>query len=367
MTDIVIALDSFKGTCSAFDAVAAVSRGWVRQRPHDTIHAIPFADGGEGTLDLYRTLVPSALIHTVADVDGPPIEWLDLGNNHAVIELARVCGLAYTGTHDPEGASTWRLGLALRDAILAGATEITIALGGSGSTDGGAGILAGVGARLLDSGGRPVADGNIGLADATSVDWTDSIVNDAHTITILTDVTNPLLGVRGSAHVFGPQKGASASQVQSMDKRLGSFARLFPDIDPTTPGSGAAGGAAFGLRALGGTIRAGAETVAAMLGIPDLIASADLVILGEGRFDSQSLNGKAVGVLAEIARTSETTAWLIAGTAESGERYFAQVRTLATLAPSLDSAMAEPERWLEQAGHELACIFDAADEQSTRV
>lgn len=366
MTDVVVALDSFKGTCTASDAVDAVARGWLRERPADTVHKIPFADGGEGTFDLYRAVIPTAKIRTVPEVDGPPIEWLDLGGNAALVELARVCGLSYTGTHDPESASTERLGLALRDAIQSGATRITVALGGSGSTDGGAGILSGVGVRLLDSNGLDVSVGNIGLDDVVTIDWSGSVVTDDLNITILTDVTNPLLGAHGAAHVFGPQKGATPSQVRAMDERLTAFAHLVPVVDPTTPGAGAAGGSAFGLLALGGTIRPGAETVATMLGIPNLIQSADLVILGEGRFDSQSLDGKAVGVLAAIARQSQTPAWLIAGAAVDAELYFQQVRTLVDLAPTLESALNEPQWWLEHAGRGLASVLDPPSGSQTR-
>jgi glycerate kinase len=214
---------------------------------------------------------------------------------------------------------------------------------------------------LLDDNGLDVADGNLGVGNVVTVDQSTATLPPSTVITILTDVTNPLYGPRGAASVFGPQKGATAQQVSQMDGRLVSFARCFPELDPATPGAGAAGGAAFGLLALGGTIRPGAQTVADMLDVGPLIASADLVILGEGRFDSQSLDGKAVGVLVAMAKAADIPAWLVAGAVEGAEEHFPQARALAELAPSLDSAMSEPQRWLARAGQELALVYDRGD------
>jgi glycerate kinase len=359
MARIVIALDSFKGTCSAVDAVAALAHGWNSARPKDIVLTVPFADGGEGTLDCYRAAIPQSTLEVVLENEAePPIEWLNLGDGRAVVELARICGLGFTGTKSPETASTRRVGIAIDAAVRAGCGQIIVALGGSGSTDGGAGILVELGVLLLDDNGIAVADGNLGIGDVVAVDQSAAKLPPSTTLTMLTDVTNPLCGPRGAARVFGPQKGATAQQVSRMDNRLASFARCFPELDPSTPGAGAAGGAAFGLLALGGTIQPGAQTVADMLNVGALIASADLVILGEGRFDSQSLDGKAVGVLSAMARAADIPAWLVAGAVEDAETHFPQIRELATLAPTLDSAMAEPQHWLDRAGQELALAFE---------
>jgi glycerate kinase len=368
MARIVVALDSFKGTCPAVDAVAALTQGWHSVRPHDSVVTVPFADGGEGTLDCYRAVIPHSTFELVPGNEiEQPIEWLNLGDGRAVVELARICGLGFTGTESPETASTRRVGIAIDAAVRAGCGHIIVALGGSGSTDGGAGILVELGVRLLDDNGLDVADGNLGAGDVVTVDQSTATLPPSTVITILTDVTNPLYGQRGAAHVFGPQKGATAQQASQMDDRLASFARCFPELDPATPGAGAAGGAAFGLLALGGTISPGAQTVADMLDVGPLIASADLVILGEGRFDSQSLDGKAVGVLVAMANAADIPAWLVAGAAEDAEKYFPQSRALATLAPTLESALAEPKRWLARAGQELAQVYDQSDQipQST--
>jgi glycerate kinase len=366
MARIVIAMDSFKGTCSAVDAVAAVTHGWHSIRPNDTVVTVPFADGGEGTLDCYRAVIPDSTLEVVfGNETEPPIDWLNLRDGRAVVELARICGLGYTGTESPETASTRRVGIAIDAAFRAGCGHVIVALGGSGSTDGGAGILVELGVRLLDDNGIDVADGNLGAGDVVTVDQSGTRIPPSTTITILTDVTNPLCGPRGAAQVFGPQKGATAQQVSRMDDRLASFARCFPELDPATPGAGAAGGAAFGLLALGGSIRPGAQTVADMLGVNTLIASADLVILGEGRFDSQSLDGKAVGVLLAMANAAGIPAWLVAGAVEDAEKHFSQIRALAELAPTLDSALAEPQRWLAQAGQELAHVFERNSQPAT--
>jgi glycerate kinase len=359
MAQIVIALDTFKGTCSAVDAVSALTHGWLSVRPNDTVLTVPFADGGEGTLDCYRAVLPHSTFEVEPGNEAePPIEWLNLGDGRAVVELARICGLGYTGTKSPETASTRRVGIAIDAAVRAGCRHVIVALGGSGSTDGGAGILVELGVRLVDDNGIAVADGNLGIGDVVTVDQSAVKLPPSTTLTILTDVTNPLFGPHGAAHVFGPQKGATARQISRMDDRLASFARCFPELDPTTPGAGAAGGAAFGLLALGGTIQPGAQTVADMLELGALMASADLVILGEGRFDFQSLNGKAVGVLLGMATAADIPAWLVAGAVEDAEKHFPQIRALAELAPTLDSALAEPQRWLARAGQELALVFD---------
>jgi glycerate kinase len=344
------------------DAVAAFTQGWHSVRPKDTVVAVPFADGGEGTLDCYRAVIPQSTLERVTGNETePPIEWLNLGDGRAVVELARICGLGFTGTESPETASTRRVGIAIDAAVRAGCGHVIVALGGSGSTDGGSGILVELGVRLLDDNGLDVTDGNLGVGDVVTVDQSTATLPPSTVITILTDVTNPLYGPRGAARVFGPQKGATAQQVSQMDDRLVSFARCFPGLDPATPGAGAAGGAAFGLLALGGTIRPGAQTVADMLDVGPLIASADLVILGEGRFDSQSLDGKAVGVLVAMAKAADIPAWLVAGAVEGAEEHFPQARALAELAPSLDSAMSEPQRWLARAGQELALVYDRGD------
>ena len=366
MARIVIVLDSFKGTCSAVDAVAAFSHGWHSARPMDNVLTVPFADGGEGTLDCYRAVMPHSTLEVVpSNETESPIEWLNLGDGRAVVELARICGLAYTGTESPETASTRRVGIAIDAAVRAGCRHVIVALGGSGSTDGGAGILVELGVRLLDENGIDVADGNFGLGDVATVDHSAAKLPPSTTITILTDVTNPLYGPHGAARVFGPQKGATAQLVSQMEERLVSFARCFPELNPETPGAGAAGGAAFGLLALGGTIRPGAQTVAEMLEVGALMATADLVILGEGRFDAQSLDGKAVGVLLAMANAADIPAWLVAGEVEDAQAHFTQIRALATMATTLDSAMGEPERWLARAGQEMALIFDQNSQSAT--
>jgi glycerate kinase len=225
--------------------------------------------------------------------------------------------------------------------------------------------LVELGVRLLDENGIDVADGNFGLGDVATVDDSAATLPPSTTITILTDVTNPLYGPHGAARVFGPQKGATAQLVSQMEERLVSFARCFPELNPETPGAGAAGGAAFGLLALGGTIRPGAQTVAEMLEVGALMATADLVILGEGRFDAQSLDGKAVGVLLAMANAADIPAWLVAGEVEDAQAHFTQIRALATMATTLDSAMGEPERWLARAGQEMALIFDQNSQSAT--
>ena len=337
---VVVAPDSFKGSISARDAATAISAGWRSVRPGDEVVELPQADGGEGTLDAIEAAIPDAVRRQAGMVTGPdgrpvPGEWLELPNGTAVVELAQCCGLALMERLDPLGATTRGLGEVITAALDAGAPRLVIALGGSASTDGGAGALAALGARPAPSGG----------------------------VTLLTDVTAPLLGPHGAAAVFGPQKGATPSDVAALEARLRDWAARF-DADPSTPGSGAAGGTAFGfLAAWNAHIEPGAPAIAELTGLTRAVAAADILITGEGAFDATSSTGKVTGHALRLAGENGPRVVVIAGRVATEPRFPAGRRaasiSLVDLAGSSAAAMADPARWLTAAGARAAAQLDA--------
>ena len=362
---IVIAPDSFKGSLSARAVADAIAAGWRSVAPDDTLTLIPQADGGEGTIDAIEAAVAGSVRRSAGLVTGPdgrptPGEWLELPSGAAVVELAQSSGLPLMQTPDAHGATTRGLGEVIRAALEAGATSLVIGLGGSASTDGGAGALAALGLRLTDASGAPLPDGGAALADVAGVDRSDLLPAPAGGVTLLSDVTAPLLGPTGAAAVFGPQKGASAVDVATLDAALSRFAGALGG-DPDLPGSGAAGGTGFGFSAAwGATLESGADYLAVLSGLGAAIDGADVLILGEGRFDSQSLGGKVVGQLLQRAEERAVRPGVIAGQVTAtavvnGERVW--TTALVDLAGSVEAAIAEPERWLREAGAAAARHF----------
>jgi glycerate kinase len=364
---IVIAPDSFKGSLSAREVADAIADGWRSVRPDDELVLVPQADGGEGTLDAVEAAVRGAVRRDAGDVtapDGRPTrgEWLELPGGVAVIELAQSSGLPLMHSLDPMGATTRGLGEVIRAALDAGATSLVIGLGGSASTDGGAGALAALGLGLSDAAGSPLPDGGAALAALGAVDLTTLRAAPAGGVLLLSDVTAPLLGPAGAAAVFGPQKGATPEQVRELDAALARFAELLGG-DSGQPGTGAAGGTGYGFAAAwGADIRSGADHLAGLSGLGDAIGRADVLLLGEGRFDSQSLGGKVVGQLLGRAEAAGVRAGVIAGQvaaeAVMGGRPV-WTRALVDLAGSVERAIAEPQTWLRAAGAEAARHFGA--------
>ena len=343
---IVVAPDSFKGSATAIEVARAIAEGWSSVRDADDLVLLPQADGGEGTLDAVESAVPGAVRRSAGTVSGPdgrptPGVWLDLPHGIALVELAAVSGLPLMHAPDALAASTRGLGETIAAALDAGAAELWLALGGSASTDGGAGALSALGLRLLDAEGRDLPDGApIGLAELDR----SRLREHPRRVRLLTDVTSPLLGATGAAAVFGPQKGATPHQVVELDAALARFAAL---LGPGSgnPGAGAAGGTAYGfIAAWGADVESGADAVARLTGLDEALASADLVVTGEGRFDATSHEGKVVG---RVLRSASAPVLVIAG--QLGvpvERAVA----LDELAGSAREAMERPLHWLRVAG-----------------
>ncbi|AMB59814.1 glycerate kinase [Microterricola viridarii] len=360
---VVIAPDSFKGTLSAADAARAIAAGWASVRPADELRLLPMADGGEGTLDAFALALPGGIRMPVT-VQGPDnesvqAEWLLLPGTPgspggtAVVELANTSGITLLDPLRPLDAHTLGFGQAIAAALDHGVHRLLLALGGSSSSDGGAGALTALGAYFTDATGRPVRLGNRGLGQLARVRLETLRALPPGGAQILSDVSNPLLGPLGAAAVFGPQKGASPEQVEGIESGLRRLARLLPG-GAELPGAGAAGGTGFGLLHWGATITPGASAVGQAMGVPQAVAAASVVITGEGRFDSQSAAGKVPSYLAGLAADAGIPALLVAGAIEAPTVDFADALSLGEVAGSPGAALAEPDRWLRASGARLA-------------
>ena len=366
---VVVAPDSFKGSVGATAAAAAIARGWSSVRPGDEMRTVPLADGGEGTLEVIAAAVPGSVVHEVPGCTGPdgrPVvgRWLSLPGGAALVELAQVSGIALMGRLDPLGASTYGLGEVIAAALDSGARSLTIALGGSASTDGGAGALSALGLVLRDAEGQVLTGGGGALSRLASIDRSGLRPPPPGGVTVLTDVTNPLLGTTGAARVYAPQKGASTRDVVTLEAGLTRFAELLGG-DRDVAGAGAAGGTGYGfVRAWAAAVVPGAAHITTLVGLPDLLRDADVLVTGEGRVDATSLHGKVVGELLRLAQESGMDT-------DTGDRLRVAVVAGAIPDPSpLDDlgvwhcalldlsdesqAMAEPERWLAHAGARAA-------------
>ena len=354
---VVIAPDSFKGSADARAAARAISAGWLLERPQDEVLCLPMADGGEGTLDTIESVVGSSVRMpvTVQGPDGRGVDawWLLLADGIGVVELAQTSGIGLMGSLQPLDAHTFGFGQAIADALAHNVRRLVLTLGGSASTDGGTGALAALGARFLTASGDAIALGGRGLGELDRVDLSMLPPLPPDGVVVLTDVSNPLCGDRGAAAVFGPQKGATPRDVQVLNQGLERFA-LLCDGDPERPGAGAAGGTAFGLQVWGATSLSGAEFVACAVGLPAALASADLVITGEGRYDGQSAGGKVPSVVIQLARDARVPVALVAGEIQVDGQEFVDTVALTDLAGSRAAALAEPERFLTEAGRRLA-------------
>jgi glycerate kinase len=353
---VVVAPDSFKGSLDAAPAASAIGSGWRAVRPLDDVRLLPQADGGEGTLDAIASAMPASRLMDVGPVSGPdgrPVEghWLLLPDGTAVVELALSSGLPLMRSLDPLGATTRGLGEVLAAALAADATSLLIGLGGSASTDGGAGALRALGLELLDDDDEPLPEGGAALARLARIDATGLLRPPPGGVRLLSDVDAPLLGPAGAAAVFGPQKGADSAQVAELDAALARWAAVLGAEHVDTPGSGAAGGTGYGLLAVwGAAIESGSHAIAELTGLTAAAASADVVITGEGRFDATSLTGKVVGNALQLATTPDARRVLIAGSLAATPPAGVWSASLVELAGSLDAALDDPERWLFAAG-----------------
>lgn len=303
----------------------AIKSGLHRVWPDAEYFLMPVADGGEGTVQTLLDALGGQSINT--RVTGPCGQPLDaafalVGDGQtAVIEMAAASGLEQTplDRRDPGTTTSFGTGELIKAALNLGVSRIILGLGGSATNDGGAGMLQALGGKLNDNTGQPIARGGRPLADLTSIDLTrlDSRLSSVR-VDVACDVTNPLVGPQGATAVFGPQKGASPEEIPILDDNLRNFGTL---LEQTTgiavleaPGAGAAGGVGAALMAgLGASLRPGIDIITEALGLAKLIQEADLVITGEGRMDSQSIQGKAPSGVARLANQAGVPVIGIAG------------------------------------------------------
>jgi glycerate kinase len=316
---VLVAPDSFKGSLTPTQVAQALADGWRRGRPTDEIRLIPLADGGEGTLDAINATGTDwlELPAHARDPLGRPIRATFLRRrDEAVIEMAAASGLSRVpvAERDAMAASTLGTGQVLATAIGLGVRNVVIGLGGSATTDGGAGLLTALGARFLDSAGVDVPDGGGGLGALARVDLAalHEVLGEVH-LTVASDVTNPLLGPRGAAATYGPQKGADPAQVAQLEANLARYADLVEAhigrAVRDEPGAGAAGGTGFALLAIADrfasfAVRPGIEVVMELAGFDEALAQSDVVLTGEGRIDEQTPFGKTAFGVARRARAA---------------------------------------------------------------
>ncbi len=314
---ILLAPDSFKGSLSALDAALWMERGVrsVRDLASSTCVPVPLADGGEGTLDAVERALGG--VRHALRACGPLQEdvaaaWLQLDERTALIEMAQSCGLTLVPAHkrDARLASSRGLGQLMRAALDGGCTRLIIGLGGSATTDGASGALSTLGAKFLDERGQLLQPGGAALQRLSSIDLSafDARLRQGRAqVEVLCDVSNPLCGSQGAAHIFGPQKGASPQDVPVLDAALSRFADVASQVLGSDArnfsGAGAAGGAGFGLMSFcHATLTPGIERILDLARFDDKLSSAQLVLTGEGALDEQTLRGKTVAGVCRRAR-----------------------------------------------------------------
>lgn len=322
---IVIAPDSYKESLSAAEVALAIEAGFREVFPDACLSRMPVADGGEGTVEAMVAATGGRRV--AVPVTGPlglPVEafyGLTGDGATAVIEMAAASGLALVppARRNPLLTTSFGTGELIRAALDAGARHLIIGIGGSATNDAGAGMLQALGVTLLDGAGQALGPGGgaLGALAQIRLDGLDPRLA-ACDIEVACDVDNPLTGERGASAVFGPQKGATPAMVQHLDANLAHFAAVLQQTlgvaVADVPGAGAAGGmGAALLGVLGARLRPGIEIVTAALGLEAAVAEADLVIVGEGRLDAQSLRGKAPLGVARIARRHGKPVIAIAG------------------------------------------------------
>jgi glycerate kinase len=350
---VLIAPDKFKGSIDARRVAATIARGWLERRPDDDIRLLPMADGGDGTGQVIAASSTGTIWFEVVAEDAiGRSNWTTypiLQDGTAVVELASTCGLAQLPEASPARAHTHGLGMVIADAVRRGAERVMIGLGGSASTDGGVGALMALGAEFYDATRhrlKPGAD----LRTLRGADLSGVQPMPAGGVELLVDTLAVLTGPNGAARVFAPQKGADPAQVEALEAGLNQLATVLGG-KPDMAGCGAAGGTAFGLcTGLAGRLTPGAQHIAEITGADAMLPTCDLVITGEGRYDSTSDLGKVTGLLCELAARHGVPSVVIAGATGDGKEGI----SLAELAGSSAESMRSPEQWILEAARRLA-------------
>ena len=370
---ILVAPNSLRRSLSASAAADAIADGLRAGDATLEVATLPIADGGDDTGEVLRTALGGSRRRAAAhDALGRPFEaaYVVLDDGTAVIDVASASGWGPLGSaeRDPLRASTFGTGELIAAALGAGAKKILVGLGGSATTDGGAGLLQALGVRWLDAQGALLPSGGAALTGLDRVDVAGLDPRLKTTELVLAcDVDCPLLGAAGAARVFGPQKGAAPGDVETLERGLARFGEVVArdlSVDPrSTPRAGAAGGAAGGLHAvLGAPMRSGAELVLERLSFDERLAGCDLVVTAEGHLDAQTLRDKGPYRVACAASRRGTPVIVIAGGVDPGLPRevlspFDAIFSLCRRPMTLERAMADAGPLLRETATEIAHVL----------
>jgi glycerate kinase len=375
---IVVAPDKFKGSLAA-TTVASVLAGALRSAdPNRQVIELPIADGGEGTVEVAANAGMNRVTTTVTGPMDTPVDAVyAVADELAVIELSAAAGLGVLDgspdTNTAACATTFGVGQLILDAIEAGATTVVVGLGGSASTDGGAGMISALGAVLTTEDGTRASQGGASLGRIASVDLDPMLAKlDGVEVVFASDVNNPLTGQNGAAAIYGPQKGADRPLVHLLDYNLWHWGELIRRVTGSDvsekPGVGAAGGTALPLVAAGcARIEPGAALLMELTGSADLIRNADVVVVGEGSLDRQSLRGKGPIGVAELAAANGAKVLAAVGTcslssAELDRTPIDRVYAMTDVEPNRQRCIDEPEPILEALANRLASDLTQPEE-----
>lgn len=359
--NIVIAIDSFKGSMTSMEAGKSAAEGIRRVYPDAQIQVRPLADGGEGTVEALTAGLGGKLV--TIPVTGPaglPVDCpygIVEETKTAIIEMSGAAGITQVteAQRNPLHTTTYGVGEVIKDAIHKGCRRFIVGIGGSATNDGGLGMLQALGFDMLDASGQPVSMFGKGLADLTQISAEHVLPELADcTFRIACDVTNPLCGEHGCSAVFGPQKGATPEIIQQMDGWLSAYAALaknsFPKANPNHAGAGAAGGLGFAfLTFFNATLESGVKIVLEETRLSDYVKDADIVLTGEGRLDGQTVMGKAPIGVAQTAKEHGCTVLGFSGSVakdasacnEKGiDAFFPILRGVSTLEEAMDTEKA---------------------------
>ena len=360
--NVVVAMDSFKGSLSGLEAGNGVKEGILKAIPEANVGVYPLADGGEGTVEALVLGLNGKLEKVM--VTGPlgePVECtygILEATGTAVIEMAGAAGITLVPekNRNPLNTTTYGVGEVIKDAIRKGCRHFIVGIGGSATNDGGIGMLQALGYDMLDRNGKQVAFGAKGLEQLVTI-GDESVIEELKEcdFRIACDVVNPLCGENGCSAVFGPQKGATPAMIAQMDQWLKAYANLTAvkckNANASYPGTGAAGGIGFAFLAYtNAVLESGVKIILDETKLEEHILNADIVITGEGRLDGQTIFGKAPIGVAKLAKKHGKRVLAFAGSVTEDARmcnahgidaFFPIVRGVCTLQEAMDSELAK--------------------------
>ncbi len=361
--NFLLAPNSFKNSLSSVTVAEAMEKGILSAMPQAQVFKAPFSDGGDGLVEVFSKMPGAVLLETeTLDPLMRPIKskWI-VYKDMAIIETALACGLAllsFPRDKAPLAASSYGVGLLIKDAVQHGIKKIVLGLGGSATTDGASGMLSALGIRFLDKNCKEIKQGGAALLELAEIDisgMAESIRQSE--FIVLTDVVNPLIGEQGAAQVFAPQKGASQEEVEILERALTKFGKVvrkkFGKNVAELSGAGAAGGMAAGTMAfLNAKIQSGAKWVAEHNGFMEQIQNADWVITGEGKLDHQTIYGKVPFFVHKVAKAHNKKVAAFGGILEkdfeSSNFKFDYVDWIMQHGIALDEAIKHAEKHLER-------------------